>query len=69
MVAQQSEIAGRLDAGQLNACFEYEHHLKHIERAYQRLRVDQDCGQILGWPVYDGGPDRTSSDLEDDEIE
>jgi len=56
MVAREPAIAGRLSGDQMDACFDCDRHLRHIERAYQRLRIEQDCGEIAGWPAYDGPP-------------
>ena len=69
MVAQEPAITGRLNASQLNACFDYDRHLKHAEHAYQRLQVDQDCQQIPGRPVYEGGAGRSQPTPEGEEIE
>jgi hypothetical protein len=69
MAAQEAAIAGRLELSQLDACFDYDRHLRHVERAYQRLRVDQDCEQIPGWPVYEGDAADSPSEPEGEEIE
>ena len=69
MVAQEPAITGRLNASQLSACFDYDRHLKHAERAYQRLQVGHDCQQIPGWPVYEGGAGRSQPTPEGEEIE
>jgi adenylosuccinate lyase len=53
MIARESAVSERLSPTELAACFDYDHHLKQIARAYERLLVDRDCEQIAGWPVYE----------------
>ena len=60
MVAQEPAIRERLSGGELDACFEYDRHLRYVERAYQQLRVEQNCDEIAGWPTYDGRADYPS---------
>ncbi len=53
MIAREPAVEERLSQAELDACFDYTHHLKQIARAYERLQVDRDCEQITGWPVYE----------------
>jgi adenylosuccinate lyase len=55
MVAQAPGISDRLTVEELSACFDYERHLRHLGRVYQRLQLDRNCQEIPGWPSYDAG--------------
>ena len=54
MIAREPSVSERLSADELSACFDYQRHLKHIARAYDRLQLERNCDQIAGWPDYDG---------------
>ena len=39
MVSEESKVNERLSEEELAACFDYDKHLKHVERAYERLGI------------------------------
>jgi len=41
LVAQEPSISGKLSGEELAECFDYEKHLKRVERVYQRLAIDR----------------------------